>query len=141
MTTDTLQEFIAAIEAAGDLVRIREPVRARLEIAEIADRCMKGPGGGPALLFEQVVLDDGRLSEFPVAINLFGSMRRMCLALGVENLDEIGGRISELLNLKVPEGILGKLSMLPRLAEVAKFPPRVRGGRPACQDIVWRGDE
>jgi len=141
MTTDSLQEFIAAIEAAGELVRIREPVRASLEVAEIADRCMKSPGGGPALLFEQVVLDDGRQSEFPVAINLFGSMRRMCLALGVTELDEIGRRISELLNLKVPEGLLGKLSMLPRLAEVAKFPPRVRGGRPPCQEIVWRGEE
>ena len=141
MTIDTLQEFVAVIEAAGELVRVREPVRARLEIAEIADRCMKSPGGGPALLFDRVVLDDGRLSEFPVAINLFGSMRRMCLALGVEDLDEVGGRISELLNLKVPEGLLGKLSMLPKLAEVAKFPPRVRSGRPACQEIVWRGDE
>ena len=141
MTTDTLQDFIAAIEAAGELVRVREPVRARLEIAEIADRCMKSPGGGPALLFEQVILDDGRLSEFPVAINLFGSMRRMCLALGVQDLEEIGGRISELLNLKVPEGLLGKLAMLPKLAEVAKFPPRVRSGQPACQEIVLRGDE
>jgi 4-hydroxy-3-polyprenylbenzoate decarboxylase len=141
MTTDSLQEFIAAIEAAGELVRIREPVRASLEIAEIADRCMKSPGGGPALLFEQAVLDDGRQSEFPVAINLFGSRSRMCLALGVQELDEIGGRISELLNLKVPEGLLGKLAMLPRLAEVAKFPPRVRGGRPACQEVVWRGEE
>jgi len=141
MTTDSLQEFIAAIEAAGELVRIREPVRASLEVAEIADRCMKSPGGGPALLFEQVVLDDGRQSEFPVAINLFGSMSRMCLALGVKELDEIGGRISELLNLKVPDGLLGKLAMLPRLTEVAKFPPRVRGGRPACQEIVWRGEE
>ncbi|TFG49161.1 MAG: menaquinone biosynthesis decarboxylase [Gemmatimonadales bacterium] len=141
MTTDSLQEFIAAIEAAGELVRVREPVRASLEIAEIADRCMKSPGGGPALLFEQVVLDDGRQSDFPVAINLFGSMSRICLALGVKELDEIGGRISELLNLKVPEGLLGKLSMLPRLAEVAKFPPRVRSGRPACQDVVWRGEE
>jgi len=141
MTLDTLQEFIAAIEKAGDLVRVREPVKARLEIAEIADRCMKSKGGGPALLFERVVLGDGRESEFPVAINLFGSMRRICLALGVDQLDEIGARISELLNLKVPEGLLGKLAMLPRLAEVAKFPPRTRGGRPACQEVIWKGDE
>ena len=99
MTTDSLQEFIAAIEAAGELVRVREPVRASLEIAEIADRCMKSPGGGPALLFEQVVLDDGRQSEFPVAINLFGSVSRICLALGVKELDETGGRILALINL------------------------------------------
>jgi 4-hydroxy-3-polyprenylbenzoate decarboxylase len=141
MTLDTLQEYIAAIDRMGELVRITEPVETRLEIAEIADRCMKSPGGGPALLFEHTILDNGRRSEFPVAINLFGSMRRMCLALGVEKLDDIGGRISELLNLKVPDGLMGKLSMLPKLAEVAKFPPRTRSGRPSCQEVVWRGPE
>ena len=141
MALDSLRDFIAAIDRIGELVRVSHPVRARLEIAEIADRCMKSPGGGPALLFEHVLLDDGRRSEWPVAINLFGSMRRMCLALGVETLDDAGDRISDLLNLKVPEGLFGKLAMLPRLAEVAKFPPRVRGGRPPCQDVVLRGDE
>jgi 4-hydroxy-3-polyprenylbenzoate decarboxylase len=122
-------------------VRITHPVKARLEIAEIADRCMKSPGGGPALLFEHVVLDDGSRSAWPVAINLFGSMRRMCLALGVEDLDRVGERISELLNMKVPEGLLGKIAMLPRLAEIAKFPPRVKGGRPACQEVVLTGGD
>src|SRR5512147_3332782 len=113
MASDTLQEFVAGIEKLGELVRVKEPVKTRLEIAEIADRCMKSPGGGPALLFERPILDDGRPSEFPVAINLFGSMKRMCLALGVDDLDSIGGRISEMLNLKVPEGLFGKLAMLP----------------------------
>jgi 4-hydroxy-3-polyprenylbenzoate decarboxylase len=141
MALDNLRDFIAAIDRIGELVRVAHPVRARLEIAEIADRCMKGPGGGPALLFEHVLLDDGRRSEWPVAINLFGSMRRMCLSLGVEKLDDAGDRISELLNLKVPEGLFGKLAMLPRLAEVAKFPPRIRSGRPACQEVVLRGEE
>ncbi|MEP6573915.1 MAG: menaquinone biosynthesis decarboxylase [Gemmatimonadota bacterium] len=141
MALDTLREFIAAIDKSGELVRVSQPVRARLEIAEIADRAMKSPGGGPALLFEHVLLDDGRRSAYPVAINLFGSLRRMCLALGVERLDEIGERIAELLNLKVPEGLFGKLSMLPKLAEVAKFPPRMRSGRPPCQEVIQRGDE
>jgi 4-hydroxy-3-polyprenylbenzoate decarboxylase len=141
MPLETLQDFITAIDKIGELVRVREPVRTRLEIAEIADRCMKSPGGGPALLFEHPLLEGGRRSEYPVGINLFGSMRRMGLALGVDDLDQIGGRIAELLNLKVPEGLLGKLSMLPKLAEVAKFPPRIRSGRPPCQEVVWRGDE
>jgi 4-hydroxy-3-polyprenylbenzoate decarboxylase len=138
---DTLQEFVKEIEKIGELVRIKEPVRVRLEIAEIADRCMKSPGGGPALLFEHPLLEDGRKSEYPVGINLFGSMRRMCLSLGVDHLDQIGGRIAELLNLTVPDGLLGKLSMLPKLAEVAKFPPRTRGGKPPCQEVVWRNDQ
>ncbi len=141
MTLDSLQEFIGAIDRMGELVRVREPVRTRLEIAEIADRCMKSPGGGPALLFERPLLDDGRPSEYPVAINLYGSMKRMCLSLGVQHLDEVGARISELLNLKVPDGLFGKLSMLPRLAEASKFPPRTRGGRGACQEVVWQGDQ
>ncbi|HWL40160.1 MAG TPA: menaquinone biosynthesis decarboxylase [Gemmatimonadaceae bacterium] len=141
MSLDNLSQFIEAIERAGELVRVREPVKARLELCEIADRVMKQPGGGKALLFENVVLDDGSRSEYPVAINLFGSMRRMSLALGVENLDEVGARITELLDLKVPEGLLGKLSMLPKLLEVGKFPPRMKSGKPACQEIVWKDDE
>ncbi len=141
MTLDSLREFIEAIDHVGELVRVREPVATRLEIAEVADRCMKSPGGGPALLFEQPIMENGRVSPIPVAINLFGSMRRICLALGTERLDHIGMRISELLEMKVPEGLMGKLAMLPKLAELAKFPPRTKGGRPACQEIVWQGDE
>ena len=138
---DTMGGFIAAIEDAGELVRVSEPVRAKLELCEIADRVMKMPGGGPALLFEHVVLDDGSRSPWPVAINLYGSMRRMSLALGVEKLDEIAGRISELLETQVPEGVLAKLAMLPRLLEMTKFPPRTRRGSPPCQEVVWKGDE
>jgi 4-hydroxy-3-polyprenylbenzoate decarboxylase len=141
MALNNLRDFITAIDGIGELVRVSHPVRARLEIAEIADRVMKSPGGGPALLFENVLLGDGRRSAHPVAINLFGSMSRMCLALGTASLDDIGGRISELLNLKVPEGLFGKLAMLPRLAEIGKFPPKVRGGHPPCQEQVWRGAE
>lgn len=141
MSLDSLGELVAAIETAGELARVREPVRARLELAEIADRVMKQPGGGRALLFEHVLRDDGSRSPYPVAINLFGSMSRMALALGVTDLDEHGARITQLLDLKVPEGLLGKLSLLPRLLEVAKFPPRISGGTPACQAIVRRGDE
>ena len=140
MALNNLRDFIKAIDRMGELVRVTHPVRARLEIAEIADRAMKSPGGGPALLFEHVLLDDGRRSSQPVAINLFGSMRRMCLALGTEELDDIGGRISDMLNLKVPEGLFGKLAMLPKLAEIGKFPPRVKGGRPPCQEVVQRDD-
>jgi 4-hydroxy-3-polyprenylbenzoate decarboxylase len=138
---DTLSEFIAAIEQAGELVRVTHPVRAHLEICEITDRVSKLPGGGHALLFEHVLLRDGTRSALPVASNLFGSMRRMALAFGVASLDEPGQRITELLDMKVPEGLMGKLSMLPRLLEVGKFPPRVKSGRPPCQEIVWRGDE
>ena len=141
MALDSLQDFITAIDNIGELVRISRPVRAKLELCEITDRASKLPGGGPALLFEHVMLDDGTRSAFPVAINLFGSMTRMALALGVTELDEHGARITELLNLKVPDGFVAKLGLLPRLLEVSKYPPRVKSGSAPCQEIVWRGDE
>ncbi|HEY4099258.1 MAG TPA: menaquinone biosynthesis decarboxylase [Gemmatimonadales bacterium] len=141
MSLDTVNEFLAAIDRVGELVRISEPVRTHLEIAEIADRAMKSPRGGPALLFEKPVLPDGAVSPIPVAINLFGSERRMSLALGTERLDEIGDRIGEMINLKVPDGLLAKLALLPRLAELTRFPPRVGSGKPACQQVIWQGDE
>ena len=96
MTIDTISEFIAQIDAIGELVHVTHPVRAELELCEIADRVMKSPDGGPALLFENVTLRDGSRSAYPVAINLFGSMKRMALSLGVSDLDEIGARITEL---------------------------------------------
>jgi 4-hydroxy-3-polyprenylbenzoate decarboxylase len=138
---DDLREYLKAIEKIGELVRVKAPVRAHLEIAEIADRAMKSRDGGPALLFEHVIMVNGERSALPVAINLFGSMKRMCLGLGVTELDEVGNRITEMLELKVPEGLFGKLAMLPRLAELAKFPPRMQSGKPACQQVIQRGDD
>ncbi|MGH7645623.1 MAG: menaquinone biosynthesis decarboxylase, partial [Gemmatimonadales bacterium] len=141
MALDNLRDFLGAIDAAGDLVRVRRGVSVDREVTEIADRCMKAPSGGPALLFERPMLAGGRASRHPLAINCFGSERRMALALGVERLDQIGERLTELLQLKVPEGLLGKLALLPRLAELAKFPPRTGGARPPCQEVVLRGPD
>lgn len=140
MSLDTLGSFLAAIESAHELRRIRQPVAARLELCEIADRVMKQPAGGPALLFENVTLDNGSRSPYPVAINLFGSTRRMSLALGVANLDDHAARITELLSTQIPAGLIPKLALLPRLLEVSKFPPRAASNAP-CQEIVWRGDD
>jgi 4-hydroxy-3-polyprenylbenzoate decarboxylase len=92
-------------------------------------------------LFEHVLLDDGERSPMPVVINVFGSMTRMCLAFGVDDLDSVGDRITDLLSPKVPEGLLGKLAMVPKLAEVAKFPPRSRKGKAPCQQIVLEGED
>lgn len=141
MTADTLREFVTHLDTCGELVRIARPVSVIHEIAEVADRCMKSAGGGPALLFERPVLRDGRTSDIPVGINLFGSTRRMSLALGVEQLDAIGERIATLLELKVPEGWRAKLAMLPTIAEIAKYPPRTVSGTPRCQEVVLRDAE
>ena len=116
MALDNLRDFLSAIDKAGELTRVARPVSIDKEVTEIADRCMKSPNGGPALLFTQPRFASGAPSRHPVAVNLFGSERRMSLALGVECLDHAGARITELLAMKVPEGLLGKLAMLPRLA-------------------------
>lgn len=140
MIHENLKPFLDELERAGELVRIREPVRVHLEMAEITDRVMKQPGGGKALLFEQPVLEDGSTSAFPVAINTFGSWRRMALALGVEDVQEHADRIASLLQPDVPKGFWAKVQLLPKFAELAKVPPREYGGRPPCQEVVLEGD-
>ena len=139
VTTNTLSGFIEALDRVGELVRVRDRVSLDLEVTEIADRMMKQPGGGKALLFEQPILMNGEPSPFPVGINLFGSMRRMSMALGVERLDDVGARITELIQTKPPQGIVAKLALLPKLLELSKFPPRSERGAAACQEVVWRG--
>ena len=141
MTFDTLRAFIDALDEAGELVRITRPVSLDRELCEIADRVMKRSDGGRALLFEHPVLLSGARSEFPLAINLFGSRQRMAMSLGVTDLDEIGVRITSLLELKVPEGFVAKLALLPKLLEMGRFPPRIRSGTPPCQEVVWRDEE
>ena len=104
MSFRDLSEFISALEREGELVRIARPVAVELEITEIADRCMKSPGGGPALLFDQPVLPDGSVAEVPLIINMFGSERRMAMALGVGKLEDISDRIRDMLEMKPPSG-------------------------------------
>src|SRR2546426_10381822 len=130
MALDNLRDFLGALDARGELTHVGRAVSVDREITEIADRCMKSPGGGggPALLFERPTLQSGAPARYPVAVNLFGSEKRMALALGVEGLGEIGERVAALLNTKVPGSLLGKLAMLPQLAGGGKFPPQPIGG-------------
>ncbi|MGH7551513.1 MAG: menaquinone biosynthesis decarboxylase [Longimicrobiales bacterium] len=141
MAIDNLQSFLDELEREGELVRIREPLKVHLEIAEVADRVMKQPHGGKALLIERPVLDDGAVSDTPVAINTFGSWKRMAMALGVDDVAEHAARIAELLQPDVPRGFWAKVQMLPKFAELAKVPPREHRGRPPCQEIIIEGDD
>ncbi|MFI5278962.1 MAG: menaquinone biosynthesis decarboxylase [Gemmatimonadales bacterium] len=141
MSLDSLRDFVTALDEAGELVRVREPVSTVLEMTEIADRVMKSQGGGPGLLFERPVLPGGTISDFPVGINLFGSLRRINMALGSTRLDDVGARITELMRTSVPDGLAGKLAMLPKLAELSTYPPRTESGAPACHNAVLTGQE
>ena len=133
MAFDDLRQWIKALDRAGELKRVTVEVDPVLEMAEIADRAVKA--GGPALLFENVRGHKGAR----VLMNQFGSRRRMAMALGVDSLDEIAGRIREILNLRAPEGFLGKVKMLPQLAEFGKFFPREVSAKDApCKEVILR---
>src|SRR4029079_2562616 len=112
-----LREFIKTLEKHGELKRIRVPVSSDQEITEITDRVSKR--GGPALLFENV--NNGPI---PVLINAFGSRRRMELALEVNDVEDVAARLTEWLDFKSPQGLIEKVKMLPKLAELGRFFPR-----------------
>ncbi|MET0394493.1 MAG: menaquinone biosynthesis decarboxylase [Chitinophagaceae bacterium] len=128
------QQFIDALEKAGELVRIQTYVDPRLEMAEITDRMSKQPGGGKALLFENTGYG------FPVLMNAYGSDKRMCMALGVAQLDDIAAEIEGLFRLLAApkENILDKLKLLPQLGRFASWMPKVKSGRGECQEVVMK---
>ena len=130
MAYTDLRDFVRALEQAGELKRIPFEVDPRLEITEFADRAVKQ--GGPALLFERP-----KGSSIPVLINAFASMRRMEIALEAASVEEHAARISEMLEMRMPQGLINKLKMLPRLADMANFFPKTVSGGP-CKEVVRR---
>lgn len=102
MAFSSLRDFVHKLETEDELVRISDPIKTELEITALADREMKIPDGGKALLLEKPVLPDGTLSAFPVLINALGSHRRMALALEVKSVDEVAEQIAFLLKAKPP---------------------------------------
>jgi 4-hydroxy-3-polyprenylbenzoate decarboxylase len=138
-----LRDWIQQLEKAGELTRIREAVSPILEMAEIADRTAKlGKGtpsaGGPALLFENVVGYPGA----KVLMNQFGSERRMKLALETNSLDAIADRLRLLLHPESPTSLLDKIKLLPKLAEVGSFFPKIISTKDAaCKQVIHRSVE
>jgi 4-hydroxy-3-polyprenylbenzoate decarboxylase len=130
MAYRSLDQFISVLEKEGELVRIREFVDPRLEITEVVDRVAKNHG--PALLFENTGTD------FPLLINAFGSRKRICLALGVSDLDDVAGEIEMLFKtlMKPKDNILDKLMLLPKLNQLASWMPKVKSGRGECQQVI-----
>ena len=128
-----LREWIALLEREGELVRVSAEVDPDLEITEIVDRTVKA--GGPALLFEHP-----KGSSHPLLINQFGTERRMCLALGVERLDDVGQRLEDVLEMQPPQGLVEKVRGLKKLKSIADSMPKTVSRGP-CQEIVLTGDE
>lgn len=128
----SLLHFVSKLEAEGELVRIKAFVNPVLEISEITDRMSKQPGGGKAILFENTG------TQFPVITNMFGSLRRVCLALGVGGLDEFGELMQVIFSsLSAPKkSFLEKVTMLPQLSRIMSWMPVSVGGRGACQQVV-----
>ena len=130
MAYSNLADFVQVLQREGELKRITYPVKAELEITEIADRVMKS--GGPALLFENVV---GK--QIPVLINAFGSAKRMALALGVADIEQIAREIQKLIQTKPPKSLKDKLNLLGELIRLAGIPPKIVKDGP-CREIVHR---
>jgi 4-hydroxy-3-polyprenylbenzoate decarboxylase len=128
-----LREWIALLEREGELVRVSAEVDPDLEITEIVDRTVKS--GGPALLFEKP-----KGSGHPLLINQFGTERRMCLAFGVQKLDDVAARVADVLEMQPPSGLIEKVRGLQKLKSVADSRPKTVG-KGVCQEIVLRGDE
>src|SRR5712691_2656322 len=127
-----LDAFLPDLERRSLLARVSEAVSPDLEIAAVTDRACKSPNGGPALLFEKPTGFD-----IPVASNVFGSLERMCLALGVKQLDDLAHEIDELMTPPAPKGILDALKLAPMLGRLADLMPKTVKDAP-CQEIVRR---
>jgi 4-hydroxy-3-polyprenylbenzoate decarboxylase len=132
MAYTDLRDFVRALEKQGELKRIPFEVSPEFEITEFADRSVKT--GGPALLFEKPTG-----SSVPVLINAFASMRRMQIALEVSSVEEVAARIVEFLEMRMPEGLIGKLKMLPKLGEIGAFFPKIVSSGPV-KEVIRRED-
>src|SRR6188472_1238707 len=122
--------FIADLDKRGELARISEPVDPHLEISALVDQVSKTPGGGPGLLFEK----PGN-HTMPVAANIYGSMSRICLALGVKHLDELAAEIEELTTPPMPRGFMDALKMMPLVSRLTDLLPKTVKDAP-CQEVV-----
>ncbi len=133
---EDLRSFVQELDAAGELLRVTAPVSTHLEITEITDLASKAPGGGKALLFERV-----RESPFPVLTNAFGSYRRICMALGVHDLEELASRVRRFVEIGGGKKRASLLSTLRLGMDALRFFPRsFRGGVAPCQEVVLCGD-
>jgi len=136
MAFDSFRDFVNALDQAGELKRISQPVATELEITEIADREMKLPGGGKALLFEQPTIN-GVVSPFPVAINTLGSHKRMAMSMGANSVDEVANELGALMKAKPPTSFKEAIKLLSLALDLRHAKPKtVKSG--SCKDVIQK---
>jgi 4-hydroxy-3-polyprenylbenzoate decarboxylase len=133
MAFDSFRAFLNRLDAAGELRRINQPVATELEITELADREMKKPGGGQALLLEKPTVK-GQVSPFPLAINTLGSHRRMAMSLGASSIEEAAAELGSLMNAKPPTSFREALSLLGTALDLRHAKPKVVKDGP-CKEV------
>src|SRR5262245_24609477 len=136
MAFDSFRDFIQQLARAGELKRVSTPVATELEITELADREMKKPGGGKALLIEKPTVN-GQASPFPLAINTLGSHRRMAMSLGTESVDEAAAELGALMKAKPPTGFKEAIALLGTALDLRHAKPKlVKSG--SCKEIIHK---
>ena len=146
MSYRSLRDFLARLEKDGELVRVKEPVSTVLEMTEIQTRLIAE--GGPAVLFEKPVRADGGTSDMPVLVNLFGTVKRVAMGVTMGGLErttgaelrEVGELLAQLRQPQPPRSFGEAAELLPLVKTVLAMKPKTVG-RPACQEIVLKGDE
>src|ERR1017187_8542606 len=134
MAFDSFRDFVNALDRAGELKRISQPVATELEITEIADREMKSPGGGKALLFEKPTIN-GVVSPFPVAINTLGSHKRMAMSMGANSVEEVANELGALMKAKPPTSFRETIKLLGQALDLRHAKPKiVKGG--GCKEVI-----
>jgi 4-hydroxy-3-polyprenylbenzoate decarboxylase len=139
MAFDCFADFVTTLERAGELVRVAAPVATELEITELADREMKKPGGGKALLIENPTIA-GAVSPFPLAINTLGSSRRMALSMGAESLDDVAAELGALIKARPPTGWREAMKLIGTALDLRHAKPKAVKTGP-CREVVHRFQE
>ncbi len=139
MAFESFRDWIQQLERAGELKRIRQPLATELEITALADREMKSPGGGKALLIEHPTIG-GKPSPFPVAINTLGSWKRMAMSMGADTVDEVAKDLGALMKAKPPTSLKETMQLLSLALDLRHARPKtVRDG--PCKEVIHRFDE
>ncbi|MEO6034416.1 MAG: menaquinone biosynthesis decarboxylase, partial [Verrucomicrobiota bacterium] len=136
MAFDSYRDFILTLEKAGELIRISEPLATELEITEIADREMKKPGGGKALLIEKPTVN-GVVSPFPLAINTLGSHKRMAMSMGAESVDAVAAELGALMKAKPPTSMREAMKLLSLAIDLRHAKPKLVKDGP-CKEVIHR---